>query len=391
MKTNMSIEDFCTGSTSNSLVENVNPLVSGSAGRNHVNEPFSPHNNPVSSDSNQSFLLCMAAEQNTPHAEPHSATTLPPRNPHPPLTSLDLPRPGFLGGDIYAVEKYICDALNKLDELKFDLTDEEYTTRKQTLARDRSFARIALGKSYDCSFEEYFEDKCFVDPLDPTQGQDAIPLCEQGDRISVTIDNVREWTALAKKFFLYDGVIAQALSFRRGVSDFFSADALRLFTAEELQRDVCGGGDNVDNWDEKAIRSLFKLDGGKGAAEALVAVAAMGGEGGAALSRRFGPSSPTVGYLVKALLGASSTQRRQFLSFVTSVPIVTPGQIEVVPVVNPAGEFLPMSDPGCLPRANTCSRRLYLPKFESYESFSQVLWAVVREESKFKGFYEWRG
>jgi HECT-domain (ubiquitin-transferase) len=137
---------------------------------------------------------------------------------------------------------------------------------------------------------------------------------------------------------------------------------------------------------------LFKKTGGKGAAEALVAVAAIGGEGGAAMSRRFGPSSPTIAFLVKALMEASITQRRQFLNFVTSVPIsVKSGWIEVVPILSPNGEFMPMHDPSCLPRANTCARRLYLPKFEAFESFSDVLWAVVREESKFKGFYEWRG
>lgn len=131
--------------------------------------------------------------------------------------------------------------------------------------------------------------------------------------------------------------------------------------------------------------------GGKGTVEALVAVAAIGGEGGAALSRRFSSTSPTISFLVKALLEASPKQRRQFLSFVTSVPIVTPGKIEVVPIVSPQGEFQAMHDPGCLPRANTCARKLYLPKFESYESFVQLLWAVVEEESRFKGFYEWRG
>lgn len=131
--------------------------------------------------------------------------------------------------------------------------------------------------------------------------------------------------------------------------------------------------------------------GGKGAAEALAAVAAVGGGGGATLSRRFSSSSPTINFLVKALLEAQPKQRRQFLSFVTSVPIVTPGKIEVVPVVSAQGEFQSMQDPGCLPRANTCARKLYLPKFEDYESFSQVLWAVVKEESRFKGFYEWRG
>jgi hypothetical protein len=94
---------------------------------------------------------------------------------------------------------------------------------------------------------------------------------------------------------------------------------------------------------------------------------------------------------VKALLEGTPKQRRQFLSFVTSLPIVTPGRIEVVPMVSPGGEFLPMRDPTCLPRANTCARRLYLPKFDAYETFSQVIWAVVREESRFKGFFEWRG
>lgn len=139
------------------------------------------------------------------------------------------------------------------------------------------------------------------------------------------------------------------------------------------------------------IVSLVNLTlGGRGVTEALVAVAAMGGEGGASLNRRFGPSSSTIGFLVKTLLESSPTQRRQFLSFVTSVPIVTPGKIEVVPMVSPSGEFLPVRE-GCLPRANTCARRLYLPRFDDYETFNRVLHAVIREESKFKGFYEWRG
>jgi hypothetical protein len=308
-----------------------------------------------------------------------------------PLAAADLPRPGFLGGDVFAVEAHICPALDRLDQLDPPLNPAEIKRRYKEIATDKNFARAALGKSYDCSFEDYFEERTFVDPLDPSQGIEAATLCTNGYARNVTIHNIREWVVLSKEFILHDGVIAQAAAFRQGVEDFFSADYLRLFVPEELQKDVCGVGDNVDSWDEIAIRKLFKLDGGKGAAEALVAVAAIGGEGGAALSRRFGPSSPTIKFVVRALLEATPKMRRQFLSFVTSVPIVTPGLIEVVPVVSPTGEFLPMRDPGCLPRANTCGRRLYLPKFETYESFSQVIWAVVGEESKFKGFYEWRG
>jgi hypothetical protein len=307
------------------------------------------------------------------------------------LCSADLPRPGFLGGEVYAVETYVCAALDRIDKHDPPLNKREIEKRYQEIASDKGFARAALGKSYDLSFQEYFEDRTFVDPLDPSQGPEATPLYKNGYSQNVTINNIRSWVSLSKIFILHDGIIAQALAFRQGVEDFFSADHLRLFMPEELQRDVCGVGDNVDNWNESDIRALFKLDGGKGAAEALVAVAAIGGEGGAALSRRFGPTSPTISFVVKALREATPKMRRQFLSFVTSVPIVTPGLIEVVPVVSPSGDFLPMRDPGCLPRANTCSRRLYLPKFENYEVFSHVLWTVVKQEAKFKGFYEWRG
>lgn len=307
------------------------------------------------------------------------------------LNSSDLPRPGFLGGEIYAAETHICRALDRVDALDPPLDHREASRRYEEIATDKSFARVALGKAYDCSFEEYFQDRTFVDPLDPTQGPEATPLCTDGHLKQVTIHNIRDWVALSKQFFLNDGVIAQACAFRSGVDDFFAAEYLRLFTPEELQRDVCGIGDNVDHWVESDIHELLKLDGGKGAAEALAAVAAVGGGGGATLSRRFSSSSPTINFLVKALLEAPPKQRRQFLSFVTSVPIVTPGKIEVVPIVSAQGEFQSMQDPGCLPRANTCARRLYLPKFEDYKSFSQVLWAVVKEESRFKGFYEWRG
>lgn len=311
---------------------------------------------------------------------------------HVPLMSGDLPRPGFLGGEVYAADFYVCRQLDRLDASNPPLSRHELKRAYEDIAMDKSFARIAFGKSYDCSFEEYFQDRTFVDPIDPAQDANAAPLCAKGYAKAITIYNIREWVALAKNFMLFDGVIEQAMSFRRGVDDFFSADYLRIFTSEELQRDVCGVGDDVDQWNETSIRKLFKLDGGNGAAEALVAVAAMGGEGGAAMSRRFGPSSPTIAYLVQALSEATVTQRRQFLNFVTSVPIaVKQHWIEVVPILSPSGEFLPLHDPSCLPRANTCSRRLYLPRFESYESFAQVLWAVVREESKFKGFYEWRG
>lgn len=177
------------------------------------------------------------------------------------LSSNDLPRPGFLGGEIYAAESFVCRALDELDSLDPPLSHSELQRRYEEIETDKNFGRVALGKSYDLSFKEYFEDRSFVDPLDPAQGEDAVPLCPQGHTKQVTIYNIREWVALVKIFVLHEGVIAQALSFRQGVDDFFNSDFLRLFTAEEIQRDVCGTGGDVDNWDESAVRKLFKLDG----------------------------------------------------------------------------------------------------------------------------------
>ena len=302
------------------------------------------------------------------------------------LSSEDLPRPGFLGGEIYAFEAHICSELKKI--AGSSMSAKKKSLAKSKLASDKSFARKALGKKYDCSFSDIVEGRTFVDPFDVSQSE-GHELCPGGKDIDVNIDNIDEYVKLCKRWILQDGVLAQARSFRSGVSDFFPADSLSLLTPSELRKDICGE-DSVREWTEDTIRGLFKLDGGRGAVEAMVAVAAIGGEGGVSLSRRFSSESPTFNFLITTLLDADVTHRRQFLVFVTSLPIVTPGPIEVQPVVSPTGEFLQVSDTN-LPRANTCSRRLYLPKFDTLEQFKLTWNAIIESENEFKGFYEWQG
>jgi len=228
----------------------------------------------------------------------------------------------------------------------------------------------------------------FVDPFDVTQ-EKGEELVVGGKELPLTIENAKEYVEVCKEFILRGGVRGQVGAFRAGVDDFFEAASLGLLTPAELRKDICGV-DEVDDWDEAKIRGLFKLDGGKGAVEAMVAVAAIGGEGGASLNRRFSSESPTFGFLVRCLLECSVVQRRQFLSFVTSLPIVTGGVIEVSPIVSSGGEFLSFVD-GNLPRANTCTRKLYLPRFDSFKQFQECFVRVIEVESEFKGFYEWRG
>ena len=303
------------------------------------------------------------------------------------LTAEDLPRPGFLGGEIYAMEIFICNPIREIDADQ-TLGAEERKKRKQALVKDKNFTRTAMGLSFNCSFEDYVTSRTFVDPFDVTQ-YDGFELCVGGKDLSVTVDNVVEYVRLCKRWILHDGILAQAKAFRSGVNDFFPARALSLLTPAELRKDICGN-DSVEDWDEERIRGLFKLDGGKGAVEAMMTVAAIGGEGGVSLSRRFSNESPTFGFLVRALKEASIQQRRHFLSFVTSLPIVTPGPIECAPIVSSGGDFLSVSDKN-LPRANTCARKLYLPRFESFEQFTGVFYKIIAMEGVHKSFSEWSG
>jgi len=116
------------------------------------------------------------------------------------LTSIDLPQPCYLGSDIFAAESYICKALEKLNEEA--LLEGELKFLNQKIATDINCAIETLVKSYDCSFEEYFEYKCLVDPLDPTQGEYAFALCKNGHSLRVTIENIYEWVLLSNDFSL---------------------------------------------------------------------------------------------------------------------------------------------------------------------------------------------
>ncbi|GMI11426.1 hypothetical protein TrRE_jg3934, partial [Triparma retinervis] len=298
----------------------------------------------------------------------------------------DLPRPGFVGGEIYGIHAHICSQLKTINDSS--TSERKKMEKREEVASNKDFARKALNAKYDCSFNDYVAGRVFVDPFDVSQS-DGFELCVGGRQMEVTIDNVQEYIALCKRWILHEGIISQAQSFRAGVNDFFPSACLSLLTPEELRMDICGE-DDVKDWTDSKIRGLFKLDGGRGAVEAMVAVAAIGGEGGVSLSRKFSSESPTFNFLVKTLLEASVIQRRQFLTFVTSLPIITPGLIEVQPIVSPTGEFMAVSDSN-LPRANTCARRLYLPRFESIDEFKKIWNAIIDNESQFKGFFEWQG
>jgi hypothetical protein len=313
------------------------------------------------------------------------------------LESVDLPRPGFTGGEIAAIEMNVVAKLDKLD-LRFGqqqsgqplfasavdgavdgtkMTASAYATALAEIL-DAEFTKSALHMSYECTFRDFLDadERCFVDPLDGGTGGAVSELRPQGALQRVTIHNVREYVCLVKERWLDKGVCAQVNAFRQGVRDFFPAEWFLPFSPMELRAEVCG---EEFSWTESALRKYV--------------IPSNTGNSG----QKFTAESSTYKYLLQELLTATTAQRKAFLTFITSIPVKNRGHIEVVPVVktHEAGhvgapnEIAKFHDPQYMPRARTCSSTLYLPRFESRKQLHDVLWNIVDAELKHKGFFEW--
>ena len=200
----------------------------------------------------------------------------------------------------------------------------------------REFAQSALGLGYRLSLAEYLQqaELTFTDPLLP--GGELIDtgmereLEPGGATRRVDVRNVHRWAQLVCARWLGDGVVAQAEAFRMGMADFVSVRALAPFTEREVLS-MCAGEGQELVWDEATLRRCI---------------------------RPRAPYSATSGVfqnLLAELLSSTAEQRRQFLVFVTSAPLLT-----LSLALNPI-EIAPFPE-ALLPRASTCDQVLYLPE-----------------------------
>ena len=83
-------------------------------------------------------------------------------------------------------------------------------------------------------------------PPSKVYGYDSINLKQNGDNISVSIDNADEYIDLILKFVLKDGIIKQIKSFKNGFDSVFPMDSLKCFEPNELQ--LLLSGDQAPNW-----------------------------------------------------------------------------------------------------------------------------------------------
>merc|ERR1712100_39598 len=206
---------------------------------------------------------------------------------------------------------------------------------------------------------------------------DAAELVPGGATRRVTVQNAREWVALIRARWLDRDVAQQAHAFVQGVHDVLPplSRALVGFSAAELQAMFCG------------TRSLDPLADGRWSTRALCAQASAAGpsapsdDGTASVLKAGGgmdAGAQPLRLLYETLALGSRAFRKRFLLFVTGLPSPSPSPIEVVPF-----------DGSFVPRAQVCSRKLYLPSYKTVrETFDGFALAFSLESDR--GYYEWR-
>ena len=164
----------------------------------------------------------------------------------------------------------------------------------------------------------------------------VVELVPGGLDVDLTFANSQEWAKLACEARLSEA-LPQIAAIRRGICAVIPAPVLRMWTAQELELQVCGS----PVIPVAAVRSTarFQIDEG----------------------------SSAVTYLFEALERLSDEERSLFLRFVTGRARL-PVSIKIC-----SGD----GGPGALPRAATCFNQLFLPPYQSTEqALGKIRYAI---------------
>jgi len=184
---------------------------------------------------------------------------------------------------------------------------------------------------------------CITFAMHRSDGGSTVELKPGGASLSLTYHNRSEWCSLATAFRLHE-CDAQTAAVRRGVAQILPLEALVLYTADELERLVCGQRD----WSVEHLRKY---------AEVRTA------------------DSRSVGFLWEVLAEMVREERELFLIFVwgrSRMPEGAPPQRFIVDSQHVQG------DPDeHLPLAATCFFQLHLPRYRSKEACrAKLLYAI---------------
>ncbi|CUM65218.1 uncharacterized protein PRCAT00002849001 [Priceomyces carsonii] len=182
-------------------------------------------------------------------------------------------------------------------------------------------------------------------------------LILNGSNVTVTAANRDKYIERYSQFFLWDGIIRQALTFVRGFNNVVGGNALSLFLPEEINLLICGSSETRIDID--ILMSVTKYIGWPNRNEAI--------------------ASPLVQWFWEILRSASFSYHKKFLIFVTgSDRVPATGLQNLTFRLSRIGK-----DSNKLPIAHTCFNELALFDYSSKLKLTTKLNVAVYESSGF--------
>lgn len=184
-----------------------------------------------------------------------------------------------------------------------------------------------------------------------------IELKPGGRMIDVDDSNLEEYLELVLDKTLRSGIAEQVQEFRAGFSMIFPINDLGIFSPEELAL-LCGNTD--EDWSKETLEQAIKADHG------------------------YNADSRSIRNLIEILSAFNSSERREFLQFMTGSPKLPIGGWRSL---NPPFTVVrkphepPIKADSMLPSVMTCAQYLKLPDYSSKEVLAAQLWRAIRDGS----------
>lgn len=184
-----------------------------------------------------------------------------------------------------------------------------------------------------------------------------IELKPGGRMIDVDDSNLEEYLELVLDKTLGSGIAEQVKEFQLGFSMIFPIRDLGIFSPDELAL-LCGNTD--EDWSKETLEQAIKADHG------------------------YNADSRSIRNLVDILSSFDSSERREFLQFMTGSPKLPIGGWRSL---NPPFTVVrkphepPIKADSMLPSVMTCAQYLKLPDYSSKEVLATQLWRAIRDGS----------
>lgn len=252
--------------------------------------------------------------------------------------------------DVQEVDEALGKSLMSLRDIasRYDRLQEDWAER------DLSAERKSKLKQSIQEITKTVENMC----LDFTVPGDSREIVEGGADIPVTVFTLREYILKLTTQLLVTDVVKQVNEIKQGISELFSVDALRIFSAQELQALLCAGNRPSPWTREEILRNIQCKHG-------------------------YSADSEVIQNLVTVLAEFSSEEQKSFLRFTTGCArLPLGGWDSLSPKLTVVKKERENQDT-VLPSCSTCQVYLKLPPYSTLDVLRRQLKYAISEGQDF--------